>query len=928
MIPRNSSTPLRASAFLFLAGLLGSAVSAQAADSLAEARSYLASGDKKAAVIELKNALQQDPGNATARLLLGETYLRLGEGASAEKELRRAGDLGAAPKTWQLNLAEALLLQGKFSDALNALDAAKAPADKGDQARALALRGRAELGLRHLPEAEKAFDAALKLDANNREAGRGKIQLAFAKGDFDAAAGAADSFLARFPKDEAALLLRAELYRRKGDMKQAAGRFEQVTKLDPNNIQALLGHAVTMIGLRNLKAATADLDRADAIRKDTPMSHYLRGVIDFEQKDWQKAAEQLQRVLAVSPNHLQSQLLMGIISFAQGNLQLAEEYLSRAVAAMPDNAQAAKVLAATRIKLHEPQQAIDVLQPLAAKTKDAQLMALLGSAYMLKGDQTEGQEWLSRAVDAAPDVAALRTQLALTMLAGGETNKAISELQSAVDLGQGVLQADVLLVLAHLKNKQFDEAIKTSEALEKRMPDKAIPYNLTGLALLAKGETDKAAERFEKALAVDPKFITADLNLARIAVAKNDLEGAQKRYQEVLKQQPGQLVAMLGLAALAERRGDSAGMLSWLEKARDANPQDAQPGLRLARYYLSHNEPLKALDTANALSSRFQNNPLVLDALGRAQALAGEPANAVSTFEQLAQLRPNDPEVFYLMGGAKWKAGDLSGARAAFSKAVELKQDFVNARVALASLALKDGRAKEALDLAKQLQRDFPKSPLGYQLEGAVRLAQKEPGDAVTAFAAAYERDKSSPAALRLAQAYARDDRRKDAIEVLKGWLSGHPKDMAAWGLIALYYQLNGSNPDAIKAYEKVVQADPKNVVMLNNLAWLYQEQGDPRALETARKAYDLDPNKPEVADTYGWILLKRGKGQQGLPILQQAYVSYPTQPEIGYHVAVGLSQLGRKDEAVKVLTRLLRENENFDQAKDAKALLEKLKKG
>jgi Tfp pilus assembly protein PilF len=115
---------------------------------------------------------------------------------------------------------------------------------------------------------------------------------------------------------------------------------------------------------------------------------------------------------------------------------------------------------------------------------------------------------------------------------------------------------------------------------------------------------------------------------------------------------------------------------------------------------------------------------------------------------------------------------------------------------------------------------------------------------------------------------------------------------------------------------------------MLNNLAWLYQEQGDPRALETARKAYDLDPNKPEVADTYGWILLKRGKGQQGLPILQQAYVSYPTQPEIGYHVAVGLSQLGRKDEAVKVLTRLLRENENFDQAKDAKALLEKLKKG
>ena len=38
-------------------------------------------------------------------------------------------DLGAAPKTWQLSLVEALVLQGKFSDALDALDAAQAFAD-------------------------------------------------------------------------------------------------------------------------------------------------------------------------------------------------------------------------------------------------------------------------------------------------------------------------------------------------------------------------------------------------------------------------------------------------------------------------------------------------------------------------------------------------------------------------------------------------------------------------------------------------------------------------------------------------------------------------------------------------------------------------------------------------------------------------------
>ncbi len=925
MISRKPSAAFLGTLCCLFVALLWAAASAFAADDLAKARGYLKDGDEKAAVIELKNVLQQDPGNAGARLLLGETYLKLRNGPSAEKEFRRVGDLGGDVKSWQLNLVEALLLQGKFSDALDTLDTVQTPSDKTEQARADALRGRAKLGLNQLPEAEDAFDEALRLDESNREAALGKIQLAFARGDFEAAAIAADSFLERFPNDEAALLIRAELHRRKGEVKQAAQRFEQVVKLDPNNIQAVLGHAVTMIGLGDIKAAKADLDRADEIQKDVPMSHYLRGVIAFQEKDWQAATDQLQRVLAVSPNHVQSQLLMGIISFARGDLQLADEYLSRVVAAMPDSLQAVKVLGATRIKLRQPQRAIEVLEPLATKTQDAQLMALLGSAYMLNGDQAKGQEWLNRAVDAAPDVAALRTQLALTMLAGGETDKAISELQSAVDLGQGVLQADVLLVLAHLKNKQFDAALKASKAMEERMPDSAIPYNLTGLALLAKGDTDKAAERFKKALEVDPKFVTAELNLARIDVSTNDLQAAQGRYEQVLKQQPGQLAAMLGLAALAERRGDTGAMLSWLEKARDANQQAVQPGLLLARHYLAHQAPLKALSAANALSTRFPDNPQVLEILGRAQALAGESANAVRTFEQLSQLRPKDPETLYLLGGARWKAGDLSGARTAFGEAIEVKPDFINARVALASLELQDGRPGEALDLAKQLERDYVKSAVGYQIEGAVHLAQKEPGDAARAFAAAYERDKSSAAALRLAHAYAQDNRRKDAIGVLEGWLAAQPDDTTAWGALALYYQLEGREADAIKAYEKVVQADQKNVVMLNNLAWLYQKEGDSRALETARKAYDLDPNRPEVADTYGWILLQEGKAQEGLTILQQASVSYPTQSEIGYHVAVGLSQAGRKEEAIKVLTRLLRDDPSFDQAKDAKALLQKL---
>ena len=41
----------------------------------------------------------------------------------------------------------------------------------------------------------------------------------------------------------------------------------------------------------------------------------------------------------------------------------------------------------------------------------------------------------------------------------------------------------------------------------------------------------------------------------------------------------------------------------------------------------------------------------------------------------------------------------------------------------------------------------------------------------------------------------------------------------------------------------------------LNNLAWLYDQKGDTeKALGHARRAYELSPKRPEIADTLGWL--------------------------------------------------------------------------
>src|SRR5690606_24090568 len=108
--------------FALLALLLAAASPQPALSSTASQRSYefyesaislFNKSEYRASIIQLKNALQQDPRNLAARVLLGRAYLRVGEGAEAEKQLWSARNAGADEALVLPSLGRALLLQQK-----------------------------------------------------------------------------------------------------------------------------------------------------------------------------------------------------------------------------------------------------------------------------------------------------------------------------------------------------------------------------------------------------------------------------------------------------------------------------------------------------------------------------------------------------------------------------------------------------------------------------------------------------------------------------------------------------------------------------------------------------------------------------------------------------------------------------------------------
>lgn len=107
------------------------------------AEEYLANGEFRASMIELKNALQEDPDNIDARVLLGEVSIAMGQTEAAASELQKAAGLGAAESRIRMPLGEALLAQRAF-DAILSRFTISAGDPAVDKLEIHQLRGRAD----------------------------------------------------------------------------------------------------------------------------------------------------------------------------------------------------------------------------------------------------------------------------------------------------------------------------------------------------------------------------------------------------------------------------------------------------------------------------------------------------------------------------------------------------------------------------------------------------------------------------------------------------------------------------------------------------------------------------------------------------------------------------------------------------------------
>ena len=890
---------------------------------IAEARQYQQKGDTPAAIIQLKNALQKNPKDAEARFLLGSIYNEAGDSKSAEKELRRALDLGMSRTRVLPELGKALLVQGQFQQTL---DETERLAGAKESPEIASLRGNAYLALGKNQEAKAAFEQALGSQPDFPAALIGLARHALTERNVEAATHFSEQAVEKNPKNAEAWLFKADLLRAQGKIEPAMAAYDQTLKLQPKNITAHINKAFLEIGLGKFDDAKADIDAARAISPNGLLVFYTQALLDFRQGKHAEAWDSLQQILRAAPEHMPSVLLAGAVQYSLGSMPQAEQYLKSYLEKDPRSLYARKLLVSTLLRTHQPQRALEVLTPaLKYAEQDYQLLTLAGETYIQAKDFTRAAEYFEKASALSPDNASIRAALGISKLAQGEDSRAIAELEAAAEMDNKSSKVDVLLVMTHLRRLEFDKALDAAKALEKDQPNNPLSYNLKGVAYLGKKDLANARASFDKAVAIQPNFFPAVANLAQIDLVEKKPDRAKKRFETLLAKDKKNIKAMTALANLAMAQGQNKEATAWLERASRENPNVLQPALQLVAHYLRIGEKKQALNLAQKLQGSNPNSPEVLDALAQAQFVNGDKAAALETYGRLAAMRPDSALAQMRIASVHMAMQNPAAASDAFRKALALKPDYLDAQLNLASLEARKGNFPQAVAIARQIQKQNEKSPVGYLLEGDLLMAQKKPDLAVKLYEQAHASSMNGQTLVKLHAALNGAGKNKEADARMTQWLKDHPADAATRLYLAGTLLAAKQNKAAVEQYQTILRHDPNYVPALNNLAWHLHKENDPRALGYAEQAYKLKPDNAAIQDTLGWILVEQGNVTRGLPLLQKAASQAPEAVVIRYHLAVGLMKSGDKARARKELEQLLASGKSFSQIEEVRALLKKL---
>jgi putative PEP-CTERM system TPR-repeat lipoprotein len=909
---------------------------ADAASLYEQAQKHFENKDFSTAEFYLKSTLSEAPNFLAAHVLLGRTYLEKGDGALAEKELKSAERLGADQSIIVSLLADAYELQFKYKQILKEIFPGNFEPELNTKI--MLKRGAAYMNQGLPDQALYEYREAERYSPRATAPLMAQASVLMTTGRFERADKVVSRALDIDSKDPAA-------WYRKGMIAHARGRFQDAVKsyvraleLDPKNHAIRIALVAVRMDLGKNKKALRDLQSLSEDDGSSPLVSYLSGVVQARLGDFdasRAAMQKAQEAIAALPaevlkQHGETLLLASLVEYSLGEWEKARDHLKGFVASYPNNPAGRKLLGMVFFEKGDYDRAASNLElALRQLPNDYKLLTVLGAAYVKKYRYLSASELLDRAVSLSGAGLEARTQRALVELASGSEELGMKQLREVFSQSTDAREAGVVLVLQHLKRGENRSAVEVAKQLSRRDPDNLQLLNLLAGAETAAGDFETARNLYQQMLAKDPDLLEAGVNLAKIDRAEGKLEQAGERLAGLAEKHADNVLVMVEQARLEQARGKLGAAIKRAEKVVALDEFSLGNQLYLGELYLKAQNYKQLRRLAQKLGRLFPRNRRVMELVGRGYLAQGLVEKARNEFRNMSkEVGYKDTRALMRVAMLSRAAGDLDWAAWSLVKALEIDPQWLEARLLLGETYLQEDKLQRAADVVAYLTENYPDNAATHRMVGDLAMAKGDAEPAIEEYRQALQKGGGQDVVLRLFRAYLGNGDTAAAVRFLKGHL---PKDGALTGNPTLaaalaegYLRLDDSQA-AQEIYQQLVAAGLKDATVFNNLALIYSNQGDARALDMARRAQALAPERSAVGDTLGWLLVKAGKPGEGLRYLRNANLRNTAARGIRYHIAVALVDLGRTEEATRELHEILSDDQAFSDRQAAASLLRRV---
>jgi tetratricopeptide (TPR) repeat protein len=453
------------------------------------------------------------------------------------------------------------------------------------------------------------------------------------------------------------------------------------------------------------------------------------------------------------------------------------------------------------------------------------------------------------------------------------------------------------LVELYASNGSNVQANQLVDVLLKENPKDPDVIAIHAALMLTSGKPDQVKQAvidLQSLVAKNPNNHLLRLNYARALLAQGQIDNNDRNGKNALEQARLQL-----------------------EEAIKTRPDFVAARELLARVYLAKPDAAKALQTSEDLLQLDKNN--LAGHLTRSASLLslGRVDKAREELDLITRLFPQNLDARYQVGLLAWQDKDYKKAEQVFGALYRDNHDN-RGLLGITETLVAQNRLDDAIkELDKAMATQPERRDLTLQRANLNVRAQRY-DEAIATYKGLLEKEpNSADLLLKLGETYRRKGDINLAADAFRKSSQAAPNSTIPLVYLGMILETIGPMDQANAVYQQILKLDPNNSLALNNLAYHKAEEGQDldSALSMAQRAHQMEPNATNLADTLGWIYIKKNMSGEAERIFKDLVVKDPANSMFHYHYGMALVQKGDKSSARREFETALRNKPSKDEA-------------